>query len=224
MPEEDLLKPAERQMKPYPPKVITLVSGDKLVVRQVSREDVPKLLDAIRPLITVAKDYYDLVAVRTYAELLGWYRYRVRDEYCLVGLIDGELVGLVNGRMVDGKTGMSYHTIAMKRGLRIGAHLFAAKMEYHFILGNEKVYIVAESPIGFRRWMEELHLDPTENIQHELGGVDSWVLTKKNFEIHVKPNKVFGERPVPKDLLKKSENIIIPSLETIIERVGGKIG
>ena len=110
---------------------------------------------------------------RAFAELLGWYRYRVKDEYCLVGVMDGVLVGMVNGRSLSRKIGISLHTIAMRRGLRVGAHLFAAKMEYHIeYLNQQEVYIVAESPIGFRRWMIEYPLEKT-NIPHELGGGDS---------------------------------------------------
>ncbi|MDP7494523.1 MAG: hypothetical protein QGG26_16285 [Candidatus Undinarchaeales archaeon] len=220
--DEDLLRPPEREMKPYPPKVITLVSGEKLLIRQAEREEVPKLLDAVRPLTTVAKDYYDIVASRVYAELLGWYRYRVRDEYCLVGLIDGEIVGIVNGRIVDDKTGMSYHTMALKRGLRVGAHLFPAKMEYHFMMDQEEVLVVAESPIGFRRWMEELRLEPKNEVHHELGGVDSWVLTKENFETFMKPEKLFGERPVPDEIIEANKEIIVPPPEEIRRRVTGE--
>ena len=113
---EEILRPPERDLPPYPAKAITLASGERMVVRQAAREEVPLLLEAVRPLTTVARDFYDIVAARTYAELLGWMRYRVRDEYCLVGLIDGVLVGLVNGRSLSKRIGVSYHTIAMRRG------------------------------------------------------------------------------------------------------------
>ena len=87
-----------------------------------------------------------------------------------MGQIDGYLVGVVNGRLENEKVGMSYHTLAIDRGLRIGSHLFAAKMEYHMeYLGQDEVLIVAESPIGFRRWMIEYPLEKT-SIPHELGG------------------------------------------------------
>jgi hypothetical protein len=33
-----------------------------------------------------------------YAEFLGWRRYHVRNEYCLIGQIDGVLVGIVHGQ------------------------------------------------------------------------------------------------------------------------------
>ena len=190
---------------PYQPKLITLASGEKMVVREASREEVPLLLDTIRPLLTVPKDYYDVVAARMYAELLSWYRYRARNEFCLVGVVDGELAGLVNSRHINRSEVWSHHTIALKRGARVGAHLFAAKHEYSFeFLGAEKIYVVAESPIGFRRWMEEWKLKKTDGIQHELHGATAWVITRESYFSDVKPRLVFGERPVPEDMLRKS--------------------
>ncbi|MEW6228988.1 MAG: hypothetical protein AB1700_13015 [Bacillota bacterium] len=208
---EQSLRPPETKMVPYPAKYITLASGEKMVVHQASREDVPTLLEAIRPLMTVERDFYDIVAARFYAELLGWYRYRVKDEYCLVGTIDGVIVGIVNGRMVDEKVGMSYHTIAIKRGLRIGAQLFAAKMEYHLdYLGQEEVLIVAESPIGYRRWMIEYELESRPSTWHELGGVPTHVLTKALWEKH-KAMKCTGRRPAPPEMLETARKLILPS-------------
>ena len=113
---EALLRPPPTDMAPYPPKVITLATGDKMVVRAVERKDVPTLLKAVRPTLDMPRDYYDIVGVRVYAELLGWHRYRVRDHYYLIGQVDGALVGLVNGRMYTKEIGMSYHTLALKRG------------------------------------------------------------------------------------------------------------
>lgn len=225
MSDEDLLRPPERDYPNYPAKYIEFKNGEKMVIRQISREDVPKLLDLLRPVTRISKDYYDIVAARAYSELLGWYRYRVRDEYCLVGQVNGEVVGLVNGRVtLDGKTGISYHTMSLKRGYRTGANLFAAKMEYHIeYLKNERVLVVAESPIGFRRWMEELKLtesNPPE--EHELGGVITWILTKENYYEHLKPNKLFGIRPVPEDLMKSAEELIIPPWEVVVRRVLGE--
>jgi hypothetical protein len=62
------------------------------------------------PTIDIDRDFYDIVGVRLYAELLGWYKYRVRNEYCLVGQVDGYLVGIVNGRMMNKDIGISLHT------------------------------------------------------------------------------------------------------------------
>ena len=219
---EAILRPPEWEFPPYPAKFITLASGELMVVRQASRDDVPLLLKAVAPLTQVERDFYDIVAARTYAELLGWQRYRVRDQYCLVGLIDGVLVGLVNGRSLSKKVGVSYHTIAMRRGLRIGAHLFASKMEYHVeYLGQQEVYIVAESPIGFRRWMIEYGLEKRPQVHHELGGVMSWSLTRDLY-FEAKGRLVVGERPVPDELLETARRITVVEEEVLIRQVTGR--
>ncbi|MCK5314236.1 MAG: hypothetical protein KAJ53_03895, partial [Anaerolineales bacterium] len=191
------------------------------VVRQVDREAVPVLLEAVSPTFQVARDYYDIVGVRLYAELLGWYRYRVRDEFCLVGQIDGLLVGIVNSRMFSPELGISLHTLAVERGLRIGAHLFAAKMEHHIeYLGQEEVLITAESPIGFRRWMIEYDLEKREG-QHELGGATPYALTRELYFAN-KERLVAGERPVPAELMQVAEReIIVASEDDILEKILG---
>src|SRR3989339_1049018 len=174
------LRPPAMEIAPYPPKYIILANGDKLVIRQVKRDELPTLLEAILPLIQVEKDFYDIVAARFYAELLGMLRYRVKDEFCLVGTIDGVIASMCNSRMIDENFGMSYHPMTINRGLRCGAQMFAAKMEHHIeFLNQDEIYIVAESPIGFRRWMLEYGLEPRPAIQHELGGaVPSFALTR----------------------------------------------
>ncbi len=200
--------------KDYSAKIIVLPTGEKMVIREISREEVPQLLDTIRPLLTISKDYYDIVSARVYAELLGWYRYRVRNEYCLVGIVNGELAGIVNNRIFNDKLCISLHTIALKRGARVGAHLFAAKQEH--AIENYKVdeiFVTAESPIGFKRWMVEWGLEARPNVQHELGGANAYALTKESY-FEKKNKKVFGERPVPKEELQKSMNFktVIPDV------------
>jgi len=209
---EKILRPVETFLPPFPPKFVTLSSGDEMVIRQVGREEIPDLLKYVEPLIHVERDYYDLVASRVYAELLSYARHRVQDEYVLVAQIDGEIAAVVNGRSVNADVGMSYHTLSLRRGLRVGAHAFAAKMEYHLdFLKHKEVLIVAESPIGFRRWMIEYELEKRFEIWHELGGVPSWALTRPLFE-RARGSLVVGRRPVPKKLLKKAlEGIRPPS-------------
>jgi hypothetical protein len=221
---EALLRPPAREMRPYPAKVIVLATGKRMVVRQAERKDVPVLLEAVEPTLDIPRDYYDIVGARVYAELLGWYRYRVRDHYCLIGQVDGILVGIVNGRMVDQDIGMSYHTLAIERGLRIGAHLFAAKMEHHLeCLGQEEVWITAESPIGYRRWMLEYGLEPCQGIQHELGGASFYVLTREIWE-ESKPRLCVGDRPVPEELMAVAKKEIkVPTEKAIQEQILGAI-
>jgi hypothetical protein len=125
---EQVLRPHQFNMPPYPPKFITLANGKKMVVRQAAREDVPEILKSVHPCLFIERDYYDIVSARLYGELLAWFRHRVKSEYVIMGQVDGYLVGVVNGRMETEKVGMSYHTLAIDRGLRIGSHLFAAKI------------------------------------------------------------------------------------------------
>ena len=211
---EKKLRPPEIKLKLYPRKSIILASGEKMVIREAKPEEIGVLLDTVHPLMGVPKDFYDIVAARVYAELLGWYRYRVANEFVLVGAIEGEIVGIVNSRLVDKNIGMSFHTLAIKRGLRIGAQLFAAKMEHHLeILEQKEVWIVAESPIGFRRWMVEYALENRENlypqIRHELGGVPTYVLTRALYDA-VRDQKVSGQRPINAKLLATADVLKTP--------------
>jgi hypothetical protein len=207
---EKILRPVDNPMKPFEPKYVKLASGETMVIRQIDRDEVADVLPYIEPLQHVERDYYDVVAARVYAELLGYYRYRMQDEYVLVAQIDGELAAVVNGRQVTPDLGMSLHTIALRRGLRVGAHAFAAKMEYHIdTLGQKEVLIVAESPIGFRRWMIEYQLEKRFEIAHELGGVPSWALTRELFD-RARSTLVVGRRPVPPEILAQAEAAILP--------------
>jgi hypothetical protein len=206
---EKKLRPPDMQLKSYPSKVITLANGEKMVVREAKREEIGVLLDTVHPLMGVPRDFYDIVAARMYAELLGWFRYRVANEFVLVGAVNGVIAGIVNSRLVDERVGMSLHTLAVERGLRVGAQLFAAKMEHHLeILGQKEVWIVAESPIGFRRWMVEYALENREHLypdtHHELGGVPTYVLTRKLYDA-VRNEKVSGQRPVDPKLLATAD-------------------
>ena len=222
---EAVLRAPEVYQAPYPPKVITLANGQRMVVREVSRGDVPVLLEAVRPTLGIERDFYDIVGARLFAELLGWYRYRVRNEYCIVGQIDGMLVGIVNGRMMNEDIGISLHTLAIDRGLRVGSHLFAAKMEHHIeYLGQKEVWITAESPIGFRRWMTEYGLEKQSDVQHELGGATSYLLSRELY-FETKPRLVVGDRPVPQDLLDVAmREIVVADEKTISEKIVGVKG
>jgi hypothetical protein len=208
---EKRLRPPARVMPPYPAKYVVVASGQALVIRQANDDDIPILLEAVEPLCRVRKDFYDIVASRMYAELLGQYIHRVVDPYCLIGTIDGVIASIVNGRMIDATRGMSYHTLTIHRGLRCGAHMFAAKMEYHMEhLGQEEVFIVAESFIGFKRWMIEYQLESRPEFQHELGGAPSYVLTRALYNTY-KPRLVAGSRPVPPEILRTADRLILPT-------------
>ncbi len=209
------LRPPAAEMASYPSKLITLASGEKMVVRECTHKDVGALLGTVYPLLAVSKDYYDIVAARMYSEILGWFRYRVANEFVIVGAINGEIAGIVTSRHVKEGEGMSLHTLTIKRGLRVGAQLFAAKMEHHIeYLKENEVHIVAESPIGFKRWMIEYELEDRSaqypGLRHELGGVPTFTLTRKLWDA-IKAVKCTGTRPVPAELLKTAEKLTMPN-------------
>ena len=211
---ESKLRPPALPITPYPAKMITLADGELMVVREARREEVGVLLGTVYPLIGVAADYYDIVATRMYEELLGWYRYRTANEFVLVGAIDGVIAGIVTSRSVTPKLGMSLHTLTIKRGLRVGAQLFAAKMEHHIdYLKEDEVHIVAESPIGFKRWMIEYELEDRSSqypdLRHELGGVPTFTLTRKLWD-GLRAIKCTGTRPIDPELLKTADKLIPP--------------
>ena len=207
---EGLLRPKVSETPPYPAKFMQLANGETMVIRSVERDEIPLLLEYVQPLIKVERDFYDIVAARVFAELLGQYVHRIQDQYILIGQIDGELATIANGRTLSPGIGVSLHTIALRRGLRIGAHAFAAKMEYHMdYLNHKEVMIVAESPIGFRRFLVDYNLEKRPQVIHELGGVPSYALTRKTFE-KARGTLVVGRRPVPKELLDKAKAEILP--------------
>jgi hypothetical protein len=86
------------------------------------------------------------------------------------------------------------------------------------------VWITAESPIGFRRWMIEYGLIQQEGVQHELGGATSYKLTRELY-FETKPRLVAGKRPVPKKLLDGAlEKVIVADEEAIREKICGVKG
>jgi hypothetical protein len=207
---EKILRPIDHPLPPFPAKHFTLATGESMVIRQITRDEIPDVLPHVEALIHHDRDYYDVVSARVYSELLAHYKYRYQDQYVLVAQCDGHLAAVVNGRSVDANTGMSLHTLGLRRGLRVGAHAFATKMEYHMdFLGHKEVLIVAESPIGHRRWMIEYKLEKRFAIPHELGGCPSWALTKELFD-RARGSLIVGSRPVPSELLKKAEAAILP--------------
>jgi len=71
--------------------------------------------------------------------------------------------------------------------------------------------------------MIEYPLEKT-NIPHELGGGDSYRLTREIY-LKARPRLVVGDRPVPQDLLAEAEaEIKFADDDTIRERIAGLKG
>ncbi len=186
---EPLLQAPALDLKPWPGASITLKDGRTMYIREARREEAPAMMSYMRRVMEADHDFYDVVGARVYAELMGWYRSRLKDPYTLVGLIDGEWVGFANGRLVSEDINISLHTMALARGGRIGAIMYYAKAFYGFeILGNKEWWATYESYNGWHRWGLGMAQPtyPWPDVQHELGGARVYYVTKKYWDAVVK--------------------------------------
>jgi hypothetical protein len=216
---EPILRGPAMEMEPFTPACIGLKDGSQLVIRAAKREEAPLMLSYVEKVMKSEHDFYDIVGARVYSEILGWYRHRLKDPYTLVGLIDGVWVGFANGRLMNEDINISLHSMALKRGLRIGAIMYYAKAQYGFeTLGNEEWWATYESYNGWKRWGLGMAQPsyPWPEYQHELGGAKVYYVTREYWDTTVKQyleHLVGGslQRPVPDDLLaKNSETLIVP--------------
>lgn len=186
---EPLLQAPPMDLPEWPEAVLSLKDGRQLYIRQAKLEEAPKMLPYMKRLMEVDKDFYDIVGVRVYAEILGWYRQRLKDPYTLLGLIDGTWAGFANGRLLNEDVNISLHTLALIRGGRIGAAMYYAKAFYAFeILGNKEWWATYESYNGWYRWGLGMAQPsyPWPEYQHELGGARVYYITKKYWDTTVK--------------------------------------
>ncbi len=95
-------------MKPWPNAMITLKDGRVMLIRQAKKEEAPVMMEYIARVMEAEHDFYDVVGARVYAEIVGWYRNRLKDPYMLVGLIDGIWGGFANGRLMNKASTSAY--------------------------------------------------------------------------------------------------------------------
>ncbi|MFP4498247.1 MAG: N-acetyltransferase [Vulcanimicrobiota bacterium] len=220
---EPLLRGVSTDFIPYKPKSLKLKNGKTMLIRQAKEEEAPELLKYLRKMLGVDRDFYDIVGARTYAEILGWMRHRVKDHYCLIGLADGELVGLANGRIVNPRVNISFHTMAFKRGMRAGAALYYAKCQYALEeLGQQEFWATYESYNGLKRWGIGMAQPsyPWPDIQHELGGARVFYVRTDYWHKFVKRylEDLIGttlSTDVSEELLKANERMILPEAVTV---------
>ena len=215
---EPLLQAPPMDIKPWPGATVTLKDGRTLYIRAARLEEAPKMLPYIKKVMEVENDFYDIVGARVYAEILGWYRKRLKDPYTLVGLIDGVWAGFANGRLMNEDINISLHTMALLRGGRIGATMYYAKAYYGFeLLGNKEWWATYESYNGWKRWGLGMAQPsyPWPDYQHELGGARVYYVTKNYWDTVVKDyvRQVVGSDlnfDVPDEVIKKNEEMIVP--------------
>lgn len=160
-----------------------------MFIRAARLDEAPTLMEYAKKVMTVEHDFYDIVGARVYAEILGWYRKRLKDPYIMVGMIDGELAGLVNGRLMDEDINISLHTLTFMRGGRVGAVLFYCKAYYAFeVLGNLEFWSTYESYNGWRIGGLAMAQPtyPWPEVQHELGGAKVYYVTKEYWDQSIK--------------------------------------
>ncbi len=222
---EPVLQAPPMDLEPWPPCYVELQDGSEMLIREAKKEEVRKLLKMVKDQFLEeddpekVKDFYDIVGARVYAELLGWYRKRLKDPYILVGLRDGEIIAFANGRLWDEDINISLHTMAFKRGLRAGATMYYAKCAYCFdVLEQEEFRSTFESYYGFKRWGIGMAQPsyPFPEYQHELGGSRVYYITRKYWESRVKDyvKDLTGAefvRPVPDELMEENEDPVPPS-------------
>ncbi len=214
---EPFLRAPAMDLKPWPNAMIQL-KDKTMFIRHARKEEVPKMLGYMEKIMKVEHDFYDIVGVRVYAELLGWYRNRLKDPYVLVGIIDGELAGMANGRVLNEDINISHHTMTFIRQGRIGAAMYYAKAYYALeVLQQEEFWSTFESyngwMLGFRTAQTPY---PWPEYQHELGGArvftitqEMWHRSVKNFTVEmVGAPMVFDN--IPENLVKASEEFTVP--------------
>lgn len=216
---EPLLQGPSMVLKPWPGAMITLKDGRTLYIREARLEEAPKMMAYMKKVMESDHDFYDIVGARVYAEILGWYRKRLKDPYTLVGLIDGMWAGFANGRLMNEDINISLHTMALMRGGRIGAIMYYAKAYYAFeILGNQEWWATYESYNGWHRWGLGMAQNtyPWPEYQHELGGAKVYYVDKKYWDLTVKnyvrqmvgADLVFDG--IPDKVRKANHELIVP--------------
>jgi len=220
---EPLLRGPALDLKPWPGAQVKLKDGRLLYIRQAKMEEAPMMMAYMKRVMESDHDFYDIVGARVYAEILGWYRHRLKDPYTLVGLIDGLWAGFANGRLMSEDINISLHTMALVRGGRIGAIMYYTKAYYAFeMLGNKEWWATYESYNGWMRWGLGMAQPsyPWPEYQHELGGARVYYVTKKYWDSTVKNyvRQMTGTEldfNVP-DSVRKANEVMHPPEEVLV--------
>jgi hypothetical protein len=220
---EPLLQMPSMDIRPWPGAMVELNDGRILYIREANLDEAPVMMSYLKRIIEVERDFYDVVGTRLLAEIVGWYRKRLKDPYVMVGMIDGVWAGIANGRLINEDINMSLHTMAFLRGGRIGAVMYYAKAYYAFeILGNHEWWAAYESYNGWMRWGIGMAQPsyPWPEYQHELGGARVFYLNKAYWDTKAKTylRQLIGTDlvfQVPEEI-KERNSIIIPPDEVFV--------
>jgi hypothetical protein len=193
-----------------------------ILIRPIKGEEIDPVLSILHKYLFVEYDYYDIVGARVFAELLAIKRKRMKHEYFFLGLENGIPVGIANGRILNEKVNISFHTVAFLRKVNVGGLLYYVKNWYAFeICKNEEFWATFESYNGWILGGLRMAMPtyPWPQYQHELGGAKIFYLSKKQWEEEVKDNYLpqlgISFKPAPSDLIKKNEKFVMPKDEDL---------
>lgn len=170
---EAILSSPPMNLPPWPEAQVTLKDGRIVYIRSIQESDIRPMLGYLERVMKVEKDFYDIVGVRVYGEVLALLRKRLKDPFTMVGLIDGEWLGFANGRVWDKTRAISLHTLTFSRRAKLGWPMYYAKTYYAMeILKCDEWWSTFESYNGWR--MAGMSMaqptKPWPEYQHELGG------------------------------------------------------
>jgi len=186
---EAILSSPPMNLPPWPEAQVSLKDGRIVYIRSIQESDIRPMLGYLERVMKVEKDFYDIVGVRVYGEVLALLRKRLKDPFTMVGLIDGEWLGFANGRVWDQDVAVSLHTLTFSRRARLGWPMYYAKTYYAMeILKVKEWWSTFESYNGWR--MAGLAMaqptKPFPQYQHELGGAKIFYLTQDMWQGRIK--------------------------------------
>jgi hypothetical protein len=221
---EPILRGPAMDVPGWPTASIELRDGRTMLIREPRMDEAKTLMEYVKKVMEVEHDFYDVVGARVYAELMGWYRMRLKDPYLMLGMIDGQLAGFVNGRLLNEDVNISHHTLTFMRGGRIGATLFYCKAYYAFeVLGQKEFWSTYESYNGWRIGGLAMAQPsyPWPEHQHELGGARIYYVTRKYWDQVIKnySQQMVGADlnfDVPAELVKANETLPPPPADLTV--------
>ena len=215
---EGLLQGYSMELPAWPEAMFTLSDGRTLYLRAMTDEDIDPLLGFMEKVMKVNKDFYDIVGVRVYGEILAVRRKRLKDNFTILGLIDGEFQGFANGRFWNEDLAISLHTMTFSRRGRLGWAMYYAKTYYALEICKAKEWwSTFESYNGWR--MAGLAMaqptKPWPQYQHELGGAkvyyvnqDHWNRQLKKYLVDAVGNDLVFD--VPEEVRKANAVLRMP--------------
>jgi hypothetical protein len=197
---------------------VKLPDGRTLFIRAMKDSDIDPMLGYLERVMKVEKDFYDIVGVRVYGEVLAVRRKRLKDPFTFVGLVDGEWLGFANGRVWDKDVAVSLHTLTFSRRAKLGWPMYYAKTYYAMeMVKVQEWWSTFESYNGWR--MAGLSMaQPTKPFpqqQHELGGAKIFYVNQDTWQGRLKDycKQVIGQDldfNVTDEVRKANENFRVP--------------